>query len=352
MTRRRWLLWGAIGVACATALSLTALLVHHGDLLCFVNLSPRFSLGDPRAPGGGYDGQFAYFIAREPMSAVPQLDVPAYRWQRVLYPMLARLVSFGHAEWVPFALVAVNVIAVGIGTGALARLMKVEQAPAWLPIMFFAWFGTGQALLYDLNEITALAFSLVALWLFFRGQVIEAGLVFGLGALAKDLVFLFAVPCAVHLFVTRRSRQSLGLSILAIGPYLLWMLALRIALGRWSFDAQATQFTVIPFSGIQGSGPATAFVIALLILPGFVCLFLAFKHWRDVYSLSVMSSFAFVTFLPSYSYSADAVFRLSTPLVLAGALLLARFRRRTWLILFASLWSATGVLSVLVATGR
>ncbi len=38
----------------------------------------------------GYDGQFVYYVALnpDPTSVGPRLDVPAYRYQRILYPIL------------------------------------------------------------------------------------------------------------------------------------------------------------------------------------------------------------------------------------------------------------------------
>src|SRR5664279_5428507 len=37
------------------------------------------------AGAAGYDGQFTYDIAANPLHAAPKLDVPAYRYQRILH---------------------------------------------------------------------------------------------------------------------------------------------------------------------------------------------------------------------------------------------------------------------------
>jgi len=51
-----------------------------------------FHVGDPRR-GTGYDGQFVYFMARDlnPQRVQAHLDVPPYRYQRILLPLLAHL---------------------------------------------------------------------------------------------------------------------------------------------------------------------------------------------------------------------------------------------------------------------
>ena len=60
------------------------------------------SLYDPGLPGGrpGYDGQFAYQIARDPVNGWTKIDVPAYRYQRIVYPVAARVLALGN----PFGL--------------------------------------------------------------------------------------------------------------------------------------------------------------------------------------------------------------------------------------------------------
>ena len=65
-----------------------------GDPLTFVEIGTRFSERDP-AGTEGYDGQFFYYIAVDPAGARPKIDVPAYRYQRILYPLLVRWLSLG-----------------------------------------------------------------------------------------------------------------------------------------------------------------------------------------------------------------------------------------------------------------
>lgn len=66
--------------------------------------------------GPGYDGQFFYAYATSPCSAEKEIssvtiDFPAYRQQRIVYPSLVWLFSFGKAALVPFNMVLINSIA-------------------------------------------------------------------------------------------------------------------------------------------------------------------------------------------------------------------------------------------------
>src|SRR5208282_2101510 len=65
----------------------------------------------------GYDGQFYYRLALDPFTKQQTafgitLDIPPYRQQRILYPMLVHALALGRAQWVPWALIAVNYLAI------------------------------------------------------------------------------------------------------------------------------------------------------------------------------------------------------------------------------------------------
>ncbi|MCL4488760.1 MAG: hypothetical protein M1570_11615 [Chloroflexi bacterium] len=148
---------------------------------------------------------------------------------------------------------------------------------------------------------------------------------------------------------TRNWRSAFRIGVLSISPYLAWTLVLRIALQNWSFQAPNAQFDLVPFGGLAHAAEAIPFVIFLLIIPGAICSVFALQALSDVYALATLCSFALLVFLPTLSYGGDAVFRLSTPLVLSGSLLFARLRHRTLQALFAAVWSSTAVIALLLA---
>ena len=79
--------WHVVGLIALAYIALT-LARYGGDPMKFALVGTRY---DPGLQGGtwGYDGQFAYQIARDPLGASRFLDVPAYRYQRILYPLIA-----------------------------------------------------------------------------------------------------------------------------------------------------------------------------------------------------------------------------------------------------------------------
>jgi len=99
-TLRRLRPWQIVLIANVLYLGVI-LALNGGDPEAFVTLGECFSQcaehdgTDCPAESEGYDGQFAYYIARDPGGSPPCLDAPAYRMQRILLPMLARVLSLG-----------------------------------------------------------------------------------------------------------------------------------------------------------------------------------------------------------------------------------------------------------------
>src|SRR6476469_4107940 len=95
-----------------------------GDPLGFVHRGTVFSEGNP-AGTRGYDGQFYYYIATDPLNAAQHMDNPAFRLQRVFYPLVIMAVSLGQAALVPYAMILINYLSV-LGGTLLVGLMLVR----------------------------------------------------------------------------------------------------------------------------------------------------------------------------------------------------------------------------------
>ena len=116
---------------------------NDGDPTALAALGTRFTEGDP---GGseGYDGQFAYYIARDPLRGWQYCDVPAYRYQRIVYPLLGRLLAWGNNAWLPYSLALLNIAASGLWLNPCgsARLSTRPSMPMHAPVWHApAWTG-------------------------------------------------------------------------------------------------------------------------------------------------------------------------------------------------------------------
>src|SRR6202790_4456650 len=118
---------GVVGCLYVLLIGLYFLMNHH-DALYYVHIGPRFVLHDPHA-GSGYDGQFYYQIAGDPLHAAQFLDKPAYRYQRIVYPLLVAALSVGQARLIPYMLLLVNFVSVVLGTELVAPPLTKKKLP-------------------------------------------------------------------------------------------------------------------------------------------------------------------------------------------------------------------------------
>ncbi|TDA66246.1 MAG: hypothetical protein D9V45_04725 [Chloroflexi bacterium] len=217
----------------------------------------------------GYDGQFAYQIALDPAGAAPYLDIPAYRYQRILYPLLARALALGNAAAIPWTLILINLASLALGTLATEKILAGHGRSRWYALAYGAFPGLLLSLRLDLTE--PLAFALVQ-WgvLFFDRQRIWRSLpFFALAVLTRELTLVFAAGCALAMLTSGQRKAGL-LWGLAVGlPFGLWQLIMRLWLGSWgigSGGALASSFELIPFRGWWGYPTQDVYLFVLLSL--------------------------------------------------------------------------------------
>src|SRR5262249_35442497 len=115
----------------------------------------------PLVDGYGYDGQFFYYLARDPLlrgGAPTYLDAPGYRYQRILLPTRAALLALGRPAWVGWTLPLVNLLALALGAWAGLRIVDhFGVSRRWL--LAFA-FNPGYLLGISLDVAEPLALAL------------------------------------------------------------------------------------------------------------------------------------------------------------------------------------------------
>jgi len=160
--RRRLRPWMGVLLVALAYVGLT-LARHSGDPLAFALVGTRYSQGDPQG-SPGYDGQFAYYIARDPTGGWRYCDAPAYRYQRILYPFLAWALALGRPEGVGWALVALNVVALAGGTYVTEQLLAARGVSRWYALAYGLYGGLVAGLRLDLTEPLAYGLVQAGLW--------------------------------------------------------------------------------------------------------------------------------------------------------------------------------------------
>lgn len=202
----------------------------------------------------GYDGQFYYYIALDPFHAWQLLDNVG-RYQRILYPVFVRCLSFGILPLIPYLMVAVNLAFVAVGTESLARLLKLHQLNPWYSIGYAFHIGTLVCLRRDLAEPIMCAFVLAAIYLIeTRGVTPLASLLLSLGLFTKEPAILFVVPYLLWCLIAagQGKTKAATLAALTILPYSLFQLFLFYRFGSLPFlqVGNPQTATYIPFYGM------------------------------------------------------------------------------------------------------
>ena len=230
----------------------------------------RYTRLDPQGTEG-YDGQFTYMMAMEldPGEVAVHLDRPAYRYQRILLPWLARSLAAGNADVVPWMLLLLGTVAAGAGTAAVAQWMLDHGQWEGYALGYGLWVGVVASVGLFLHE--ALAYSLVALgWLALRRSRIgwaAAALSLSLFAKETTLPFVLAALTMSHAsLVERRARIAIGAGLAAFAVWQLWLWQAFGEPGIGSGGAMSTPFEFIPLMGFVRIGLVSPAALALFLL--------------------------------------------------------------------------------------
>ena len=304
----------------------TAIVIGHndGDPLALVTIGTRFSENIPAEAGGteGYDGQFVYYIARDPSTAAAYIDVPAYRFQRILLPALARLMALGQEALLPWALLLIGLVSLAAGTAILENLLVRQRVSRWYALGYGLTIGTFGAVRLSLPEPLAYALVLGGILLITRERWLWAALLFALAALTRETTLLIPAGYGLYLLYQRRWRLAVVFGGLTLLPFLIWQAILYVRLGSFgigSGGAQATSFELIPFAGvirIFTEAPPQArlglllifgvLLIPFVLLPTFWGLKTVWNDWRrgtlTAASFVLLTTALMMPFVPFSTY--------------------------------------------------
>lgn len=174
--------------------------VRAGDLFCDARETPAGLTVEPGA--AGYDGQFYYRLALDPFTSERrargiQLDSPAYRQQRIVYPLMVWALSLGREALVPAAMVLVNYAGVCLIGGLGAALARAFGRHALWGLLLAAYPGWWMTLSRDLTEITEAWLLLAGILCVTRGRFTAAAVWLSLAMLARETALGVAVAIGI-----------------------------------------------------------------------------------------------------------------------------------------------------------
>ena len=241
--------------------------VAHGHPSVFIvvgnqNLT-RGSLprGIAITPQSGYDGQFYYRMALDPLDFARtafgiRFDTFS-RLERIGYPAIAWILAGGQRSLVPATLIITNVIALGalgFGGGLLAR--NSGRHAMW-GLALAGYWGYLWSAGRDLTEITAAAFLALGLYCYRRDRSWLAGVLLLCAVLSKETAVYVVVVIAltrVIRWVMRQDPRPPGTIDVAWGlplvGFAIWQLIVHAGTGTFPLTASGQANLGTPFVGI------------------------------------------------------------------------------------------------------
>jgi hypothetical protein len=327
-----------------------------------IRLDPTY----PNVSEIGYDGQFFYYLALDPVNARFYMDVSTYRYTRILYPMVARVLALGQPGLIPWTLWLINWLSIAGGALAVAAWLKRRGFSPWFALVYGLYPGLIVALQRDLSEALGYGLAATAVYVFDYGprrrELLAAG-IFALAALTRETTAVIPfVYAAALLFGSsaeirwgERLRANWGRAVLfgaiAIGPLALYKLFLLAWLGA-GHDI-GIPLAHLPFQGLwywrYWSIPGQTEEVRTVVFPGLIAGGVAvYALWRrrlfapQVWLLAV-SVLLLIVFLQRDAYiEIQAASRVTTGVLLAALLcfpfLAATAARRWWVWTCSALW--------------
>lgn len=238
-------------------------------------------------PGLGHDGRFFFVQAEDPWHRQPEryaalLDRPAYRSQRMLYPLLAGLGGWAPAGWLPWTMTLVNVAALVVLAAGVASWARRYGASPWWGLAVFADIG----LLFEVDiagaGVVALAAAVWGTLALDRRRPGAAAVAFTLAVLSREVMLVWVAGVVLWTWCRRAGGWRAGLrrrlvpadlAVVAATPVVVagaWAVYLRLRLPVGT-GAGEVQEIGPPFAGMAAavgdwlSSPGVAVQIASIL---------------------------------------------------------------------------------------
>jgi hypothetical protein len=295
----------------------------------------------------GFDGQFYHYIAHDPLlrsDLTNFVDDPRLRYHRILIPLLAYGIAFGHSGLIDRAYELVCLLSIALGVYWSCRLAQTAGLAAAWGLLFLAMPAIPITL--DRLVVDSGLAALTAAFLYYnRYRSWKLFLVLTCAALTRETGFLLVLAYCASLALHREFRMA-GIFLLSAAPAIAWYGYVQM-----NTSALPYSFSPIPFSAIlrvlghpwkypSGTPFAPAVVVAdylalagVLLAFGFAFFWFARAPADPIrITAALFATLALVFQRPDHWQNVYDFGRVYTPVLLCLAAIGAE-RRNAWLLL-------------------
>jgi hypothetical protein len=228
--------------------------IKAGDAFVAPELLPTGSFVERNSTG--HDGQFFFYIAQDPLLSgkaasrdqvsSPHIDNVAYRYQRILFPALGWLTSWGDPDILQWTLPGLNLLAL-LGAGfLLARFCVRRGRSPWLSLIFMLSVASITGVVNDVSDPFAAGLFVAGMvwWMEERHRLAVLALA---GCVLAREVYMIPVALICTTELARRRRSGL-IWLAPLALWAAWQAYLRLALAA-SPTFGAHKPSLVPFVG-------------------------------------------------------------------------------------------------------
>lgn len=252
-------------------------------------------------PAQGHDGKFFFVQANDPLILDPSnaavLDRPLYRSQRMLYPLLSGGFGLLGPEVIVWAMIAVNVLAFGVGTVATSDVALSMGKSPWWGLAFGLNVGLYGELVIDGAGILSAALAFAALAAFLRGRYWWGIGFLCLAVLSREAMLIAAVGSAFWIWrIKKEPPQAVMAVVVPVAAAGLWAIYLRLRLG-WDAGVSEVEEIGLPFVGFGRAFSGWVRQPSLDLVIGLTIIVLTFFFARRALKYRHLLGLAFVGFV-------------------------------------------------------
>ena len=145
----------------------------------------------------GADGQQFLSIAFDPFLRNPDtikaLDVPVYRYRRILYPLLGYILSFGRVLLIPYLMVVINCVSIIIIILFSRAYLILVGAKPWQSLLVFCIPGVWLILSFSTAGLVSSAFFISSLYYYRTKKFVLAAILIAFACFTRETMLIVAL---------------------------------------------------------------------------------------------------------------------------------------------------------------
>lgn len=223
----------------------------------------------------GYDGQFFFYMAYKPsliwtcphdQAHCPTYE-PYFRWQRVFYPLVVRVLALGQPALIPYTMLLANFIGVLVVAYLIGKMAVEMGVSRWMGAAAGLFCGELLGFLRDLADPFGVLWIVVAVYLLRRNRPLWAAAAAAAAILTREQLVFYLPILALPLLAQRRWLTLAQSAAITLVPFIAWQALLHSLYGEWPLFASDTHVATlvpVPFLGLWRTRHDYDFGVTLL----------------------------------------------------------------------------------------